>query len=46
MQDEKRLESVKSLNWDYKTSANEMLDVIDGKREQAGIFDREIETNH
>lgn len=35
---EEKLKYVKSLNWDYTTPAEDMLDVIEGKYEKAGPF--------
>lgn len=35
---EEKLEYVKSLNWDYTTPAEDMLDVIEGRCEKAGPF--------
>ncbi|MDR1430012.1 MAG: hypothetical protein LBI85_06950 [Spirochaetaceae bacterium] len=29
-----------SLNWDYRVSPEDMLDVADGKKDKAGPFDR------
>jgi hypothetical protein len=31
---------MKNLNWDYKTSAEDMLAVIEGHLQRAGAFDR------
>ncbi|MDR0851818.1 MAG: hypothetical protein LBN36_04940 [Clostridiales Family XIII bacterium] len=35
-----KLNLMKSLNWDYRTSAEDMLDVIEGRLPQAGAFDQ------
>ena len=35
---EEKLKYVKALNWDYTTPAEDMLDVIEGKCEEAGPF--------
>jgi hypothetical protein len=35
-----KLDLMRSLNWDYHTSCEDMLDIIDGHIEAAGAFDR------
>jgi hypothetical protein len=37
---EEKLDFMKALNWDYRTSPEAMLDVVEGRREFAGDFDK------
>ncbi|GHV84386.1 hypothetical protein AGMMS50212_17260 [Spirochaetia bacterium] len=37
---EEKLDLMSALNWDYKTSYQDMLDVVEGRRDLAGDFDR------
>jgi hypothetical protein len=39
---QEKLEIMKSLNWDYTTSPEEMLDVLEGKIPVAGTFDADM----
>ena len=39
---EEKLNLMRALNWDYDVSPEDMLDVIEEKRESAGAFDRDI----
>jgi hypothetical protein len=36
---EKKLQLMKSLNWDYRTSPEDMLAVLEGRLDKAGPFD-------
>ena len=36
-----KIELLKSLNWDYDVSAEDMLDVVENKKVKAGVFDKE-----
>jgi len=37
---EEKLNLMRSINWDYNTEPEDMLDVIDGSKNSAGAFDR------
>jgi hypothetical protein len=37
---EKKINLMKNLNWDYQTSLEDMLDVVEGRLQCAGVFDR------
>jgi hypothetical protein len=37
---EEKLRCMRSLNWDYTTSPEEMLEVLEGRVEKAGPFDQ------
>ena len=37
---EEKLRMMKTLNWDYNVTPEDMLDVIEGKQERAGPFDK------
>ncbi|MDR1975021.1 MAG: hypothetical protein LBQ31_10220 [Bacteroidales bacterium] len=36
-----KIELVKSLNWDYNISAEDILDVVENRKIKAGAFDKE-----
>ena len=38
---EEKLKLMRSINWDYNATPEDMLDVIEGNRDSAGAFDRE-----
>jgi hypothetical protein len=38
---EEKLKLMRSINWDYNATPEDMLDVIEGYRDSAGAFDRE-----
>jgi len=37
---EEKLEFMRTLNWDYLVTPEDMLYVLEGKKEKAGPFDR------
>ena len=39
---EEKLKFMKNLNWDYNVTPEEMLDVLEGKLEKAGPFDKNL----